>query len=113
MNPYSCNRRAAASSRREFLTRSGLGFGGLALNCMLQSESARADVPTAAAYNPLGVKPPHFTAKARSVIFIFLQGGPSQLETFDPKPELQKYDGQYLPPSYLTKGIGLAQIKAD
>ena len=113
MNPYSCNRRATASSRREFLTRSGLGFGGLALNCMLQSESARADAPTPAAYNPLGVKPPHFTAKARSVIFIFLQGGPSQLETFDPKPELQKYDGQYLPPSYLKKGIGLAQIKAD
>ena len=113
MNPYSCNRRAPVSSRRDFLTRSGLGFGGLALNCMLQAESARADAPAAAAYNPLGVKPPHFQAKAKSVIFIFLQGGPSQLETFDPKPELQKYDGQYLPPSYLKKGIGLAQIKAE
>ena len=113
MNPFSCNRRLSVSSRREFLTRSGLGFGGLALNCMLQGESVAGDVGSLNQYDPLALKAPHFNAKAKSVIFIFLQGGPSQVDTFDPKPELQKLDGQFLPPSFLSGNIGLAQIKAD
>ena len=78
MNPFSCNRRISVSSRREFLTRSGLGFGGLALNCMLQGESVASDVGFLNQYDPLALKPPHFNAKAKSIIFIFLQGGPSQ-----------------------------------
>lgn len=113
MNPFSCNWHVPARSRREFLTASGLGFGGLALNCMLHAESTMKDVETVPKYNPLAVKPPHFEAKAKNIIFIFLQGGPSQVDTFDPKPELQKLDGQYLPPSYLKGKIGLAQIKAE
>ncbi len=93
--------------------RSGMGLGGLALNCMVHSESTLATTDTLRQYNPLAPKPPHFAAKAKSVICIFLQGGPSQMDTFDPKPELQKLDGQYLPPSFLKDGIGLAQIKAE
>ena len=50
--------------------------------------------------NPLAAKPPHFAPKAKSVIFLFMVGGPSQVDTFDPKPALEKYDGQPLPESY-------------
>ena len=52
--------------------------------------------------NPLAAKPPHFPGKAKSVIFLFMVGGPSQIDTFDPKPALEKYDGQPLPASYGT-----------
>ena len=52
--------------------------------------------------NPLAAKPPHFAPKAKSVIFLFMVGAPSQVDTFDPKPALEKYDGQPLPPSYGT-----------
>jgi hypothetical protein len=63
--------------------------------------------------NSLALKAPHFAAKANSVIFIFLQGGPSQVDTFDPKPELSRLDGQPVPPSFLQGNLGLAQIKAE
>ena len=52
--------------------------------------------------NPLAAKPPHFPPKAKSVIFLFMVGAPSQIDTFDPKPALEKYDGQLLPASYGT-----------
>ena len=52
--------------------------------------------------NPLAPKPPHFQPKAKSVIFLFMVGAPSHIDTFDPKPALEKYDGQLLPPSYGT-----------
>src|SRR5262245_10673173 len=78
------------SSRREFLTRAGGGFGLLALTSLLQA-SARGD-----AANPLAPKMPHFAAKAKSVIWLFMNGGPSQVDTWDYKPELGKRDGQEL-----------------
>jgi len=81
-----------ALTRRELLQRCGMGFGALALGGML------ADAGHAAkAANPLALKPPHFPAKAKHVIHIFLNGGPSQVDTFDPKPALAKYAGQPLP----------------
>jgi hypothetical protein len=80
-----------SSSRRDFLRRSAHGFGGLALASML-SESARADAPV------LGK--PHFPPKAKNVIFLFMEGGPSHLDTFDRKPELNKRAGQPLPASF-------------
>ncbi|MCW3097038.1 MAG: hypothetical protein JWL77_2656 [Chthonomonadaceae bacterium] len=84
-----------ALSRREFLTRAGTGFGSLALSFMLAQE-AMADTKAAAKgrYNPLAPKAPMFPTKAKSVIFLFMYGGPSQVDTFDPKPELEKYNGK-------------------
>ena len=76
------------SSRREMLQTSGIGFGSLALSGLLQSESA------ANVNGPLSVKRPHFPAKAKRVIFMFMHGGPSQVDTFDYKPELQRNDGK-------------------
>lgn len=110
MKDYSCTQRLSARSRREFLMRSGMGFGSLALGCLLHSESVAAS--SAPSLNPLAPKAPHFAAKARSVIFIFLQGGLSQVDSFDPKPELTRLHGQFLPPSFL-KRLTLAQIKAE
>lgn len=78
-------------SRREFLTRAGLGVGSLALTFLLAQE-AQADVKKAP-FNPLAPKKPMFAGKAKSVIFLFMYGGPSQMDTFDPKPDLTKYDG--------------------
>jgi len=81
------------SSRRDFLLNGGLGFGALALGHLLASDSRAGDT----AANPLAARPPHFPGTAQSIIFLFMQGGPSHLETFDPKPALKKYDGQLLP----------------
>lgn len=80
------------ASRREFLTRAANGFGGLALAAMLAENQARA-----AADDPLSPRASHFTAKAKSVIFLFMDGGPSQMDTFDPKPRLERDHGQTIP----------------
>src|SRR5436190_618554 len=69
-------------SRREMLQRSGLGFGSLALAWLLGKEGRLAGAESAAP-----VPPPHFPPRAKSVIFLFMGGGPSQVDTFDPKPE--------------------------
>jgi len=87
----------ATRSRRTFLSQAGGGFGALALTWML-GRDARAG--TQAADNPLAPRPPHFPAKAQRVIYLFMHGGPSHLETFDPKPELQRLAGRPLPPSF-------------
>ncbi len=82
-------------TRREFLSRSGMGLAGLGLAGLLQSEGLLA--APAASINPLAPKPPHFPAKARRVIHLFMNGGPSHLDTFDPKPALARYAGRPLP----------------
>ena len=90
-------------SRREVLTRIGGGFGALALaNVFADVGMLRAEAPPKAA-NPLAPKAPHFTAKAKRIIFLFMNGGPSHVDTFDPKPELTKHDGELLPESVVTK----------
>ena len=86
-----------ARTRREFLQQAGGGFGALALTWLLQQEAARAAVGLS---NPQVARPAHFEGKARSVIFLFMHGGPSHLETFDPKPELQRLGGRALPASF-------------
>lgn len=84
-------------TRREMLTQSANGFGMLALSAMLAEES-RADVKTnSPAEDPLAPKAPHFPAKAKRVIFLFMHGGPSQVDTFDYKPLLERDDGKPLP----------------
>ena len=82
-------------SRRNVLRAAANGFGAVALESMLQRElGANPRV------NPLAAKPQHFPAKAKSVIFLFMVGAPSHIDTFDPKPALKKYEGQPLPTSY-------------
>jgi hypothetical protein len=81
-------------SRRDLLRRCSLGFGGLALAALLGDE-ARGQAESAA--NPLAPRPPHFPARAKRIIFLFMKGGPSQVDTFDPKPRLQRDDGKPLP----------------
>ena len=83
-------------SRRELLSRSGMGFGGLALQHLL-SQSAKGETASVSGVNPLLPKLPHFAAKAKRVIHIFANGGPSHVDTFDPKPSILKYAGQPLP----------------
>src|ERR671938_141701 len=90
-------------SRRRFFQTVAGGIGSIALADLLHADSA-------AAVNPLAPKQPHFAAKAKSVIFMFMEGGPSQMDLFDPKPELQKWHGKSLPPS-MTKDLKLAFIK--
>src|ERR1044072_3191551 len=82
-------------NRREFLCDACCGIGSLAVGARLQQEVARA-----LSYNPLPPKPPHMKAKATAVVFLFLAGGPSQVDTFDPKPLLNKLDGQKRPESF-------------
>ncbi len=82
-------------NRREFLGDAFCGFGSLAVASMLAGERLRA-----AASNPLAPKSPHHDAKAKAVIFLFMAGGPSHLETFDPKPLLDKLDGQPRPAEF-------------
>lgn len=85
-------------SRRELLARSGMGFGALALHQLLGQElTATESSPPAAGTNPLLPKAPHFAAKAKRVIHIFANGGPSHVDTFDPKPAIDKYAGQPMP----------------
>src|SRR5579871_4616756 len=95
----------SALSRREFLQRAGAGFGSLALTFMLAQE-AEADIKRAGGrYNPLAPRPQMLPARAKSVIFLFMYGGPSQVDTFDPKPGLEKYNGKTLTADIL-KGVG-------
>jgi hypothetical protein len=81
------------SSRRDFLRDSFCGFGSLALLSLLHEERARAG-------DPLAPRPPHHAAKARSVIFLYMAGGPSHIDTFDPKPLLNRLHGQRRPAEF-------------
>ncbi len=87
-------------TRRQFLERTGMGMGALSLAGILgmdlRSEAA-ATAPTTAALSPLAPHAPHFPVKAKAVIHIFAEGGPSQVDTWDPKPELTKFDGRTIP----------------
>ncbi|MCE9527064.1 MAG: DUF1501 domain-containing protein [Planctomycetales bacterium] len=89
----SCCQFTPVLTRRELLRVSGAGFGGMALAAMLGQQSiAGAQKP-----NPLAPKPPHFAPKAKRVIFLFMHGGPSQVDTFDYKPLLTRDNGKPLP----------------
>ena len=86
-------------TRREFFTSAGSGLAGIGLAHMLSQDSLRA----ADALDPLSPKPPHHAPKAKSVIWLFMEGGPSQIDLFDPKPKLKELDGQPLPDSLKPK----------
>jgi hypothetical protein len=86
------------TSRRDFLKRAGNGFGMLGLAYLLEQEARAAG--TVRADDPLSVHQGHHVAKAKRCIFLFMTGGPSQMDLFDPKPELNRLDGKPLPPSF-------------
>lgn len=90
-------------SRRDLLNSFAYGVGGMALADLMHG---------APAVNPLAPRPPHFAPKAKSVIFMFMEGGPSQMDLFDPKPALLKHNGKPLP-SEFTKDLKLAFTKPN
>src|SRR5437870_1882630 len=92
-------RREAARfiTRRWFFQQCGVGLGSIALASLLGGEKVLAKAPRNAAPNPLAPKQPHFAPKAKRVIYLFMGGAPSQLDLFDSKPALQKYNGQPVP----------------
>src|SRR4051795_12949229 len=93
--------RELLTSRRDFLLRGGGGFGALALTYLLSQESQGA-AARPAPVGPLAPRPGHFPARAKSAIFLFMEGGPSHLDLFDPKPKLNELAGQVLPDSFGT-----------
>jgi hypothetical protein len=100
-------------SRREFLTTSANGIGALALGAMLAEDGLLTKAGAAPAPgDPLRLRESHHTAKAKNCIFIFLEGGPSQLDLYDPKPKLNELDGQSLPES-MTKNVRFAFIRKE
>ena len=94
MNPIHqhCGRFESFSSRRDFLKKAGAGFGMLALADLLGKNNLLAAAPPS--LNPMAPRVPHFPAKAKSIIWLFMEGAPSAVDMFDPKPELTKRDGQ-------------------
>lgn len=103
-------------TRREFLWQAGAGFTGLALTAMLEADgffsqsAVAAQLPHA---NPLASKPPHRITKAKSCIFLFMFGGPSQVDLFDYKPELQRRDGQSIDNEFRRNTKTKAVIQAS
>src|SRR6476620_11360705 len=96
------NHAACDCSRRRFLTQLGAGFGTLAFEALLHEQARAATAtfqPVIDPLRPFAPRATHFAPRAKSVIFIFLVGGPSQVDTFDYKPELQRLDGKPLPSS--------------
>jgi hypothetical protein len=96
-------------ARRWFFQQCGVGLGSVALAHLLRSSGYAATTGEAPAANPLAPRAPHFTPKARRVIFLFMAGAPSHLELFDHKPQLARYDGTK-PPAELVKGYRAAFI---
>ena len=85
-----------AQTRRHFLRRTGqFSLGAIALNALL----GRNAIGSSAEVNPLAPRKPHFAPKAKSIIHLFMAGAPSQLDLFDHKPTLAKYEGKPIPPS--------------
>jgi hypothetical protein len=99
-------RQFCGRTRREFLWETGGGFTGLALTGLLSQGGffQAAAAPPEAFDNPLAPRRPHFAAKARSVIFLFMYGGPSHLDTFDYKPALFPLDGKTVPVRTFGRG---------
>src|ERR1700693_4645993 len=90
-----------SATRRQFFDRCGFRLGQVPLAPLLADGKLFAS--TAASQNPMSPKPPHFPPKVKNVIYLFMAGGPSQLDLFDYKPKLQEYSGKVAPES-LMKG---------
>src|ERR1051326_6929194 len=92
-------------TRRELLQRSGMGMGAVALSALLSECGSRnaAPVVAATAMNPMAPKQPPLPARAKRVLHLFMNGGPSHVDTFDPKPSLARYGGQAIPITLKTE----------
>lgn len=98
MNRCNWNHWPTIWDRRKFLQTTGAGFASLGLQYLLGRDHLHAESPTPPSQlNPLASKTPHFAPRAKSVIFLFCYGGPSQVDLFDPKPALDKWHGQPIP----------------
>ena len=93
------HRQRQSETRRHFFRRCGVGVGSMALSLLMQSDAPGS--PENSIRNPLAPKPSHFPAKTKSIIYLFMAGGPSQLEMWDYKPKLAELNGQPIPPSYI------------
>ena len=106
----------AQLTRRDFLVDTARGVGGLALASLLEADGLLAGEAgsrgpgSTAAPSPLTPKPPHFTPRAKQCIFIYMEGGVSQIDLFDPKPRLRELDGQTLPES-MTRNVRFAFLQ--
>lgn len=108
------DRLSLRATRRQFFANGGLSIGAMALASLLERDAVGAapvqKLKPAEFKSPLAPKPPHYEAKAKRIIFLFMAGGPSQLELFDYKPKLQELDGQTVPEEFI-KGKRFAFLK--
>lgn len=102
-----CNNIELPNSRREFLAKAGAGFGSVALSAMLGQPLHANAYP-----NPVAEKIPHVLGKAKQVIWLFMEGGPSHLDLFDPKPLLNKLAGQKLPDSFEKPVTAMGEVNS-
>ena len=100
MNPFTPNDPLPTITRRHFFSKCALGIGGIALASLMDGNKLLGDAPAVTA-NPMARKPPHFTPRAKNIIYLFMAGGPSQLELFDYKPKLIELNGQPIPQSFI------------
>ena len=96
------------STRRRFFGTSALSLAPIALNSLFRQQSSAAEIDSLS--GPLQARTPHYSARAKSVIFLFQTGGPSQMDLFDPKPALNRRDGEDFPDEFLKK-VQFAQIQ--
>ncbi|MFM9960048.1 MAG: DUF1501 domain-containing protein [Planctomycetaceae bacterium] len=99
-------------NRREMLLRAGAGFGALPLSWLLQSTLSAAESDNSSPASAHSAKVPHRFGRAKSVIFLFMEGGPSSIDTFDPKPKLNELAGQKLPPSFKPVILSMGEVDA-
>jgi hypothetical protein len=106
-------------TRREFIWQVGAGFGGVALAAMLDRDgyfnrqALAADSSAGTSSHPLAARPAHFSAPAKACIFLFMYGGPSQMDLFDYKPELQKRDGQTVDMEIRRRSVQQSKLLAS
>ena len=97
MSHHPFNLEHLALTRREFLSRCGMGMGAISLGALLQNSLGPSTQGATGYVNPLAAKGSQFPGTAKRVIHLFMNGGPSHVDTFDPKPALEKYAGKMLP----------------
>src|SRR4051812_23285764 len=105
----SCNNIVLPHSRRDFLRRAGCGFGAVALAALMRENILAADEEPKI---PAPTKFPDHVARAKNVIFLFMEGGPSHLDTFDRKPLLNELAGQSLPASFKAPITAMGETKS-
>ena len=99
MNALASSLELQAATRRQFFSRCALGLGSIALASLLEERHLRG--ADAALTNPMAPRQPHFEPRAKNILYLFMAGGPSQLELFDYKPKLIDLNGQPIPQSYI------------